>query len=85
MSTFLDLCCALLFILSIIYSHVKMRSLNQGLGSIPASKKGFLGVIPESTTCSFETEPSEYWELSQNIILWTLGLIPEPLIPSSGI
>ena len=31
--------------------HVKMRSLNQGLELIPASKKWHLGVIPESTIC----------------------------------
>ena len=53
MSTFLDLCCALLFILSIIYSHVKMRSLNHGLGSIPASDKGGSWINPKvQKSCS---------------------------------
>ena len=34
---------------SIHLLHVKMRSPNQGLGLIPASKNGVLEVIPEST------------------------------------
>ena len=57
-----------------IMVHVKMRSPNQGLGSIPVSKNGVLGLITESTIYSYETDPSKYWDLSQNSIFSTLGL-----------
>ena len=40
-------------------------------------KNGVLGVIPESKICSKETDPSEYWDLSQNLIFLTLGSIPD--------
>ena len=48
-------------------------------------KNGVLGLIPESTICCYETDPSEYWDLSQKSILWTLDLIQEPQILSSTI
>ena len=39
-------------------------------------KNWVLEVIPESKICSKETNPSEYWELSQISILWTLNINP---------
>ena len=54
-------------------------------GIDPSIKNGVLGLIPESTICCYETDPSEYWDLSQKSILWIPGEIPEPQVLSSGI
>ena len=57
---------------------------HQGLGSIPASKKWGSGSDPRVHNVCMRLIPQNSGTYPRTAFLWTLGLIPEPLIPSSG-